>query len=73
MLSKTHLLLQIGEILQEHLPGITDIKLMGEMIICSTDRNVGGATIEIKVNQMTAADFQDAETLIDSQLGQLRP
>ena len=68
MLSRTTLLLRVGEILQEHLPDVDDIKLMGDVIIVLLDKNAGGVTIEVRVNQLTSTDFQEAETLYDPQL-----
>jgi len=63
--ARTHLLLKIGEILQNHLEGITDIKLMGDLILCSTEDHIGGAVIEIRVKKLDHDDFREAETLVD--------
>lgn len=62
--ARTHLLLKVGEILQTHLEGISDIKLMGDIIICSTEEHLGGVVIEIRVNELTRNDFREAETLV---------
>jgi len=63
--ARTHLLLKVGEILQTHLDGISDIKLMGDTIICSTEDRLGGVVIEIRVKEFTQDDFREAETLVD--------
>jgi hypothetical protein len=63
--ARTHLLLKVGEILQMHLDGISDIKLMGDAILCSTEDRIGGVVIEIRIKELARDDFQEAETLVD--------
>jgi hypothetical protein len=63
--ARTHLLLKVGEILQNHLEGISDIKLMGDVILCSMEASIGGVVIEIRVKELSRDDFREAETLLD--------
>lgn len=67
--ARTHWLLKIGEILQTHLDGISDIKLMGDTIFCSTEDRVGGMVIEVRIKEFAHDDFQEAETLVDPRSG----
>ena len=64
--SRTRLLLTIGEILQNYLNGISDIKLLGDVLLCSTEERVGGAVIEVRIKELAHDDFQEAETLVDN-------
>lgn len=63
--ARTHWLLKVGEILQTHLDGVSDVKLMGDTIFCSTEDRVGGVIIEVRIKEFACDDFRDAETLID--------
>lgn len=65
MQSRTRTLFRIGDILQAGLPEITDIKLMGDTLLCSTEGQLGGVVIEIRVKELAPTDFQEAETLVD--------
>lgn len=61
---KTHLLLQIGELLQTHLPGISDIKLYDGKLLCNTEASLANVLIEVRVRDVEA-NFEDAVTMVD--------